>query len=154
MSSPIALVGLTYDGVDLQPADLQFFLVITHGLNETPTVRGVDVVVPALAGQIEYNRVNDTLPLVLEGFCRADPEAGTADEAHQSYRSNQQALRSLFASNRARADLVALLEDGTQLRISARPLPGQMWVENVPSTFSTISIELTGNDDWVAEVAS
>jgi hypothetical protein len=148
MTSAIGAVGLTFDGTDLQPSDLSVFLQIVHGLNETPSVRGVDVVVPALAGRVEANRVNDVLPIVLEGFCRADPSTTTTEDARESYRTNQRALRTLFASNRERADLVATLEDGSELVISARPQPGMIWNENVISEFATISIELEGYDDW------
>lgn len=154
MTSPVASIGLIYDGTDLQPSDLQVFLQIVHGLNEPPSVRGSDYVVPALAGRVEANRVNDVLQIILEGFVRANPSETTTSAARSSFRSNAQAIRTLFAPNRARAALVATLEDGTVMSISARPLPGQMWSEPVISEFAQVSIELEGYDDWVEVVGS
>ena len=148
MTSPIVSVGLTFDGTDLQPSDLSFCLWIVSGLNQTPTVRGVDVTVPALAGRIEANRVNDMLPIILEGFCRGDQTATNTADRREAYRVTARTLRSLFASNRERADLVATLEDGTELTIAARPLPGMIWNEIVLSEYAAISIELEGVDDW------
>jgi hypothetical protein len=148
VTSPLASVGLTYDGTDLQPADLSFHLQIVKGLNETPQVRGIDVTVPALAGRVEANRINDVLPIVLEGFCRADPATTTQATARSSYRDKVQVLRALFSPTRARANLVASLEDGTTITISARPLPGMIWNELVLSEFALVSIELEGVGDW------
>jgi hypothetical protein len=148
MTSPIATIALTFDGIDLQRSDLQVFLEIVHGLNETPSVRGTDTIVPGLAGRIEGNRVNDVLPITLEGLVRADPTTTTTSAAIASFRDNMQSIRTLFASNRARANLVATLEDGTTATISARPLPGIIANDTVKSEFANVSIELEGSGDW------
>lgn len=148
MTSPAAVVGLTYDGVDLQDSDLQLFLTITSGLWETASVRGVDTVVPGLAGRYEQDRINDVLPIVLDGFCRADPAEGDLAAAHASYVIKKRATRTLFRSNRDRALLIATLEDGTALQISARPM-ATSWPEHVPGFFSDLSVQLEGFDDWV-----
>jgi hypothetical protein len=150
MTSPLATVGLSFDGVDLQTADLQIFLEIVHGLNEPPSVRGSDTIVPGLAGRIEGNRINDVLVIGLEGLFRADPTTTTHDDAIASYRGNVNTVRSLFLPNRARADLVATLEDGSQLTVSARPMPGVIWSEPVKSELAQVSIELEAYDDWTA----
>lgn len=147
MTSPVATVGLTYAGVDLQESDLQVFLQIRTGLNETPAVRGSDTVVPGLAGRVEGNRVNDVLSIELVGFVRADPASVDRAAAKSSFRANILWLRTLFASNRARADLVATLEDGSTQSISARPL-SMIWNESVQGEFSAVSIDLEGYDDW------
>lgn len=148
MTSGLATIGLTYDGTDLQTSDLQIFLEIVHGLNETPSVRGIDVVVPGLAGRIEGNRINDVLVITLEGLIRADPAETTTAGAQESYRDNCQAVRALFAPDRLRADLVATLEDGTTLTISARPMPGMIWSEPIKSEVAQVSIELEAYGDW------
>jgi hypothetical protein len=148
MTSPAASIGLTYDGSDLQLADLSIFIEIVHGLNEPPSVRGSDVVVPALAGRVEGNRVNDVVSIVLEGIVRADPTTATTATARTSYRAKVAAVRTLFASNRARANLVATLESGATKTISARPLPGIIWNELIQSEIATVSIELEGYGDW------
>lgn len=154
MTSPVGIIGLTYDGSDLQLSDLQVFLQIVRGLNEPPTVRGSDYVVPALAGRIEANRVNDVVSIVLEGIVRADPAQTTTSAARASFRNRVQSVRTLFRPDRARAPLVATLEDGTIWTISARPLPGIVWSEPVPSELANVSIELEGYDDWTEVVGS
>lgn len=148
MTLPIASIPLTYDGTSLQSSDLQIYLQITRGLNESPSVRGVDVTVPALAGRVEANRINDVLSIVLEGHVTADPADLTTATARDSYRTNVMAVRALFATNRARADLVATLEDGSTATISARPL-NLLWGESVQSEYATVNIELEGYGDWV-----
>lgn len=150
MTNALATIGLTYDATDLQTSDLQVFLEIVHGLNETPSVRGVDIVVPGLAGRIEGNRINDVLVIQLEGLIRADPSETTTDGAQASYRDNVQAVRTLFAPARLRAELVATLEDGTAFSIMARPMPGMIWTEPIKSEVAHVSIELEAYGDWTA----
>lgn len=153
MTSGAATVGLFYAATDLQTSDLQVFLQIVHGLNESPSVRGTDVVVPARAGRVEANRINDVVAIVLEGFVRADPAETTTSGARASFRENVKAIRTLFRPDRARATLLAVLEDGTQWSIEARPL-NIVSSEPVPSEFATVSIELEGSGDWAEVVGS
>ena len=153
MTSPVGAIALSYDGSDLQSSDLQIFLQIVHGLNESPSVRGTDYVVPARAGRVEANRVNDVLPIVLEGHVRADPSDATTSGSRSSFRTNVTALRTLFRNDRARADLVATLEDGTVWSISARPM-NTIWAEPVISEFATLSVELEGYGDWAEVIGS
>lgn len=148
MTSPVAVVGVAYDGVDVQLADLSIFLEIKSGLDATPSVRGTDVIVPQLAGRIAGNRVNDTLIVSLEGWVRADPTTTTTATARTSCQAKRATVRALFASNRARANLVATLPDATTKTISARPLPGIIWTEVVPGEFYRVSIDLEGYGDW------
>lgn len=147
MSSPAAVVGLTFDGVDVQLPDLQIFLEIKRGLNESPTVRGVDVTVPALAGRVEGNRVNDVLSIELEGIACADEALSTRAEQLESYRENAATVRELFRPDRLRAQLVAELEDGRTLAIMAKPLPGHTWNEH--PDHAHIGLDLEGYGDWV-----
>lgn len=147
MTSGLASIGLSYDGVDLQDWDNGVFLQVVVGLNEPPSVRGVDVTVPSLPGRIEANRVNDVIAIELRGIVRADTITTTTTTARSSYRLNAAAIRALFATNRARADLVATLEDGTDVVISARPL-NLLWPESIQSEFANLSVQLEGYDDW------
>lgn len=148
MTSPVAVIGVTYAGTDVQLADLSIFLEITSGLDATPAVRGTDVVVPALAGRIAGNRVNDVIIVSLEGWVRADPTTTTTATARTSCQAKRATVRALFASNRARANLIATLPDTTTKTISARPLPGLIWTEVVPGEFYRLSVELEGYGDW------
>jgi hypothetical protein len=151
MTSPLATIGLTYDAEDLQDFDLGIVLHITQGLNEAPDVRGKDVLVPGLDGQIPRPRRPHQLRLVLMGDVWG-PGADTAAR-RSAYRVNQRFLRELFSPARDPADLVALAEDGSTWTISARPL-NTIPVEQVPSEHATISVELLSIDpDWVIEEA-
>jgi hypothetical protein len=147
VTSGVAVVGLTYDGSDIQLSDLSIFLEIRRGLNEAPSVRGVDTIVPARAGRIAQSRINDMLSIELYGQVTTDPAETFADDARASYRDKWVGVRALFASNRDPTDLVATLEDGTTQTISARPL--NIVVPNeIPGWFANVSIELEGFDDW------
>lgn len=146
MTSSAAVVGLTFDGFDIQDLAGGIFLEIARGLNEPPAVRGVDVVVPSRPGRIEGSRVNDVLSIELTGVVMAEDVAATPAEVLASYRSNQRLVRALFATNRRRATLEATLEDGSVLAIEAHPL-NAIWNEG--PTFAKPSIELEGFDDWV-----
>ena len=149
MTNPAAVIGVTYSGTDVQLADFSIFLEITQGLNETPQVRGSDITVPALAGRITGNRVNDIVPIVLEGWVGADPAQLTTATARTSCQAKRTTVRTLFASNRARANLVATMPSGAIWTISARPMPGMIWTELVAGELYRVSIELEGYADWV-----
>lgn len=148
MTHAAALIGLTYDAIDLQQADLQWFFEITRGIVEVPTVRGKDTVIPGLAGRFEQNRKNDVLSIVLTGFVQADPALTDVEDRRASYRTNIATIRGLFAPDRARAPLEALMEDGSTQTIDARPMNiiGGLYIA---SEYRALSIELEGYDDWV-----
>lgn len=148
MTSELATIGLVWDGTDLQDWDQGIFIEIVKGVNETPKVRGSDVLVPALAGRVEGNRVNDILDIELRAFIRASSAATSNADAIASFRDNMATVRSLFASNRDRAVLEATLENGTVQEIVARPLPGIQWEEPVKSQLAIGYIEMEGFDDW------
>lgn len=148
MTSPVALVGLTYAGTDLQQSDLQWFFEITRGIVEVPSVRGRDSVVPGAAGRTERNRKNDVLSIVLTGFITADPTLTDLEDRRASYRQNVDAIRNLFAPSAARATLVAVMEDGTTQSIEARPL-NIVGGTYIASEYRVLSVELEGYDDWL-----
>lgn len=147
MTTPAATIPLTYDAVDLQDADFGIFLEITQGLNDTPEVRGRDVTVPGLDGQIARNRKSHEMKLVLTGQVMGN---GATEALRRSdYRTQVKFLRVLFSPKRQPALLRAPLEDGTIQSISARPL-NSIWNEVVASEFAYLSVELVSVDpDWV-----
>jgi hypothetical protein len=147
VTSPVSHIGLIYSGTDLQESDLTIFFEIDRGLDEVPSVRGTDTVVPALAGRIERNRVNDVLPIVLRGFVRADPTLTDATLIRADFRTRMRALRLLFAPDGGRQDLIATLEDGDTATISALPMNINTVVQ-IGSEYWSGSIELEGYDDW------
>jgi len=147
MTSPVAVIGLTYDGTDIQASNLSVFFQIRRGINEAPTVRGTDITVPALAGRIARNRIVDMLSIELVGQVTTDPAQTDPDDAKASYRNNWQTVRALFATNRDPAALVATLEDGTIQTIQARPLNITVPLE-MPGWFAQVTIELEGYGDW------
>ena len=73
MTAPAA-IHLTYDSFSLQSTNLSVFFQIVVGFMEAPRVRGVDTVIPSLAGRAEGNRVNDILPILLAGQVTYDPD--------------------------------------------------------------------------------
>jgi hypothetical protein len=148
VTNAVAVIGLTYDGTDVQQSGFGIFLEIVRGLNETPEVRGTDTVVPGRAGRIARNRVADRLPIELRGIVMGNGANEAAQRA--DFRTNVLALRALFSSSRVPANLVATLEDGSTATISARPLPGMLWDEQVASLFANVSVELESVDpEWV-----
>lgn len=145
MTSPAAVIGLTYAGTDIQESDLGIFLEIYRGLSEVPTVRGRDTTVPARAFTIPRNRVADSLTIELRGLVRGE---GASEAAQRSdFRSKVDSLRTLFAPTRDPAALVATCEDGSVREILCRPLPTQVWSQQVP-TLASVSIELAAYEDW------
>ena len=153
MSNPWAVIGLTYDGEDIQLADFSIYLWVQNGLNEVPTVRGVDTVVPGKPGRSARNRENDVLPIVLSGSVMSDPTETDQDAARATFRNRMLLIRSLFASNRLPADLVAELENGDTATISARPM-NILVPQQIEGVYASLSIELEGLDDWTYVVAS
>jgi hypothetical protein len=149
VTSPAGIIPITYDGSDLQAANLSVFFWIAKGLFEVPTVRGEDVTVAALAGQSERNRLNHTLPIEIRGQVTADPSITDLEDARASFWDNYLVIRTLFAPNRLRATLTATLPNGAEYSISARPL-NILTTEEIASEYWSGSIELEGYDDWEA----
>lgn len=143
------VASLTYGGTDLTDWASGIFFDVATGIGEVPTVRGEDTTVPGLPGRVAGNRVNDVLPIELRGHVRAatssEPDPATMAA---SYVTNLLAVRALFATDRARASLVATLIDGTILTISALPL-STIQAETSPAEITEYSVTLEGYDDWV-----
>lgn len=148
MTSALAVVGLTFDGTDIQDFN-GLHLVITQGLGDSPTVRGTDVTVPGAAGQQARPRVFHERRILLAGpdsFVRGDGATEAARRA--DYRSNVRAMLALFDPTGAPAALVATLEDGDTATIAARTL-SVATVELEPGEYAAVSIELLALEDWV-----
>jgi hypothetical protein len=153
MTTPVAIVPVTFDSVDLCPDDLSRFFRITQGLNEPPDLRGVDVVVPGLDGQVTRPRRANTLRIVLFGHVMG--VGSTQGDRRSSFRTEMAYLRDdLFSPARTAAELAATLENGLIATLDARPLPGMMVNELVPSEFAEVSIELLSvTPDWTYTLA-
>lgn len=146
MTSFLAAIGLTFDGNDLQPSDGSLFLEITSGLNEPPEVRGVDVVVPASAGQIPRTRKPDRLTIVLTGYVQGI--GADQDASRIAFRTVVDNVRGLFDTAADPADIVATMEDGSTRTNTARTM-NVIWNEVIKSEFATVSVELLSVvPDW------
>lgn len=141
------VVPVSFDGTSLQNFASGIWLDLVVGLVETPNVRGSDTTIPASAGTLEGNRVNDYLPLELRGSVRAAAALTDPAAMRASYFANLQTVRTLFASNRSRANLVATIPGGITKTISARPL-NIVFAEIIPGEYAELSISLAGDDDW------
>jgi hypothetical protein len=146
VTNAVAIIGLTYDGTDIQAADFGVFLELVRGLNEPPAVRGVDLIVPSRAGRIVRNREADALTIELRGYVMG---SGSTEALQRiSFRTNAKIVRALFDTSAEPADLVASLEDSTTATISARTL-NSIWDQTDPWT-AAVSIELESVDpEWV-----
>lgn len=147
MTSALAVIGLTFDGTDVQDVN-GLHLVITQGLGDSPTVRGTDVTVPGAAGQTARPRKFHERRILLGGpdsFVRGD--GATEADRRADYRTNVRAMLTLFDAAAAPADLVATLEDGDTATIACRTL-SVATVELVPGEWAAVSIELLALEDW------
>jgi hypothetical protein len=144
-------IALTYDGIDLQDYDgVGWHFDITQGLNEAPSVRGVDVVVPSRDGRVIRPRRVDVLKIVLLGHVYGP---GSDDASSQSlYRANVTTLRELFHPARVPGVVGVVLEDGAIMEITARPL-NTLWNEKMQSQYAVVSVELESVDpEWRLQV--
>lgn len=116
MTSPVGVIGLTYDGYDLQRADLNVLFQITEGLDELPAVRQSDEIVPFRSGRLASLGIGDHRPIVATGWV-----AGAAPAPQASYRAYLDGLKKVLDPARLPATLVATLTDGTMRWIPAVP---------------------------------
>jgi len=147
MTSPLAIVAVMYDGQDVQIPEAGIFLEIVEGIAETPVVRGEDTTIPAAAGSLEGNRINDYLPIELRGRVRAADGVTDLAAMRASHCADLHIIDALFKPNRPRAPLVATLPGGTVLTIQARPL-SIMSAEVAAGEETELSISLEGDNDW------
>lgn len=138
MSNAVAVVGLTFRGVDIQRGDFGIFLEIVRGLEELPETRGKDTIIPALAGRMYRNRVVDRLMVELRGMVVGNGSSESV--ARSDLRTNMDFLRALFDPTLAPGDLVATLENGLTRTITARPL-NILKQQRIPTMYD-VSVEL------------
>lgn len=151
MTSSVAVIQLTYDGVDILDID-GIHLELVQGLFESATTRGIDVTVPGADGQVARPRRFHERQIVLDGFVRG---SGTfQDERQSSYRANLDTLVALFeegggASVQPKV-LEAITEDGLVRWIPARTV-SRIQNEAVKGEFTLANIELLAVRDWTVE---
>lgn len=116
MTSPVGVIGLSYDGYDLQREDLDVLFQITEGLDTLPETRGTDQVIPFRSGQLPQARIAHRRSVVARGWV-----AGAAPSPETSYRAYLDGLKAVLDPTRAPAILVATLVDGSKRWINARP---------------------------------
>jgi hypothetical protein len=112
----VAVIGLSWDGFDLQRADLDIHFEITEGLDELPETRGSDDVIPFRRGRLAQERMADRRPIVAVGWVTR-PSASPA-HAYRVYIDSLKARLNPIGPPRL---LVATLEDGQQRWLSAVP---------------------------------
>jgi hypothetical protein len=142
MTSPIAVIGLTYDGYDLQRADLDIFFQITEGLDDLPETRGSDDLIPFRVGRLPVPRIADRRPVVAMGWVT---RSSTSTEA--AYRAYIDDIKERLDPTGPPRTLIVTLEDGSQRWIHAVPrnlLPG----DALGSDFRAFSIEWEALDPY------
>jgi hypothetical protein len=142
MTSPVAVIGLTYDGYDLQRADLDVFFQITEGLDTLPDTRGDDQLIPFRTGRLPQPRMGDRRPIVAMGWVTRPSVSQTS-----AYRVYLDGLKAKLEPTGSPRVLVATLEDGSKRWTSAVPrnlLPGDGW----GSDFRSFSIEWEALDPY------
>jgi hypothetical protein len=148
VSNAAAVIGLTYNGHDLQESGLGIFLELKSGLVGGLSVRGTDTIVPGLAGRIVRTRLGDRRVLMLKGFVTGNAGSGAEASDRSSFRDKWQLLAGWFPIGGSPANLVASLEDGTTATISCRTTDIVEGEQPVP-TFQVVTIELESVDpDW------
>jgi hypothetical protein len=142
VTSPVAVVGLTWDGYDIQRSDLNVFLQITEGLDEMPELRTARQVIPFRHGQRSTSPYANRRPIVLTGLI-----SGPSATERSGYRGYVDEVKESFSPFRSTpGTLVATLEDGTTRWIKAMPL-SMLNAPIVPGAANT-SIELVADDPF------
>lgn len=148
MTTSIAVVGLRFDGVDVQDIDgLCLHSILRGGPGEPSEGRGGSVVIPRKVGRFWLNRRRDHRGIELGGFIR-----GTgSDEAAQreDHYANLLAFETLFSASN-RAELEATLPGGGIYTIQAITVPPVVFDRIVPAYWE-LTIPMESDDpDWVA----
>jgi hypothetical protein len=127
----------------------RILLRCVYGLDNSPTVRGKDSLIPSAAGLVARNRVRGVRRIVLEGFVMG--VGTTHDDQRADLRSIVELLRDAFDPTAAAAELEVQLEDGNTATIDARAMPEEPeWGPDTMPTARTLSIELEAvGADWV-----
>jgi hypothetical protein len=147
MANPAAVIGLTYRATDIQNSfaagAAAIFLEIKKGLNEPPTVRGTDTIVPGLAGRLQGTRVKDMVKVELEGLVVG--AQGVTERS--SFRTKVTAFRALFDPTIS-GSLVATLEDATTKTLTLARTTSVLWDQIQPG-LARVNVELESTaGDW------
>lgn len=147
MTSLAAISSLTAGGTDIQQNPIGIFFEIVMGINELPTVRGKDLVVPGRDGRFVTSRRADTLPLELAGIVIGLGSDVAAQQA--SYRTLMQIVRATFDRAQDPWELAGTLEDGSTATISVRCVDMKV-TETAGSMEAKVMVALESVDpDWV-----
>lgn len=105
-------MGLTFRSQSLQdgetPEAARWWFDLIEGLpgHEPPQVRGEDVIAPGRQGHYTGNRVNDNLPLLIEGWIRGT--GATPGERTDEWHQNTLTILSVFQLDTSPGTLIAL----------------------------------------------
>jgi hypothetical protein len=89
------MARLLAESLELQDvASGYYFEIRAGGLDDVPSVRGSDTIIPGKAGREFRDRVADLMPVTLHGIVFG--AASGADSAEESYRLRAAALKAVF----------------------------------------------------------
>lgn len=147
MANPAAVIALTYRATDIQNSFATgasfIFLEIIRGLNEPPSVRGSDVVIPSKVGRLQGSRVKDMVTVELEGIIGG--AQGVTELS--SFRTKAAAFRALFDPTIS-GSLVATLEDASTKTLTLARTTNVLW-EQLNPTLARVNVQLESTaGDW------
>lgn len=145
----VPITDLTFDSVVLMRDD-GLFLQLKKGIGEIPMVRGVDQVIPRLAGRYPRARVADRMVIELEGLVRGIPDEADDDPSEgEAYYTLVLAMKTLFDPTKAPASLSCVLPDGSTASINVRVVPPLLWDEIIPGRLARLNVSMESVDpDW------
>lgn len=152
MTSPVAIITLSWDGHDIQDINGLHLELVDGGPDQPAFVRGRDDIIPGRAGRSIRNRVSDNRDVDLAGFVTG---VGATDALLQSdYWTNRLLLTSWFVPTADPATLTATLPNGDVYTIDARPQAPFRINEKLPG-YALVGITLESVDpDWTLQVGS
>jgi hypothetical protein len=150
MTNAAAVIGLTVNSTDLQTDPIGYFFEVTQGgPYDIVEVRGSDVRVPSLEGQIPRSRVGDSREIRLEGHAMgtgADEQAQRID-----YETRALALAALF-DPRDLVTITLILPSGATATIEART-ESMLRKDRTPA-YAEYNVQLESADpEWVVTPA-
>lgn len=145
-SLPAYLSQLTFDGVDLQRADLSVHCDIVEGLNDGLEVRGEDTVIPSARGRTARNRKADVRHLLVA--CLIEGEGASEAERLASWQGLRDELEAAFDPEADPAILQGVALDGSTRAIDARTT-STMYAPSPAMGVGTLTVQLESVDpDW------
>lgn len=140
--------SFTWRAVSFTTSDLRIALRITRGINELPSVRGRDTIIPGLPGRVPRNRIGDVLTIEADGFVMG---SGANEQAQRDdFRDIVTLIRGLMDPTDTPGEIVATLEDGTTQSITARAID-IIWGDDDIPAYRALSCRWESVDaaDWV-----